>query len=141
MDPLLLVALGFGLFAATHLGLAWPPVRQRLVARLGRWRFTLLFALVAWLTFGSAFATYAAHGRARSRGPRWPRAGRARRGARAPRRGDRARLDADDRLVRRLCALALRAVRPTRLRAARPRARDAPCLLRRLRAVRGGPRT
>src|SRR5262245_24332923 len=61
MEPLLLVALGFGLFAATHLGLAWPPVRQRLVARLGRWRFTLLFSLVAWLTFGSAFATYAAH--------------------------------------------------------------------------------
>jgi uncharacterized membrane protein len=61
MDPVLPVALGFGLFAATHLGLAWPPLRQRLVARLGRWGFTVFFSVVAWLTFGAAFSTYVAH--------------------------------------------------------------------------------
>jgi len=61
MDPVLRVALAFGLFAATHLGLAWPPVRRALVARLGRWGFMGLFTLVAWVTFGAAIATYAAH--------------------------------------------------------------------------------
>jgi len=61
MDPVLRVALGFGLFAATHIGLASPRVRGALVARLGRWGFTGLFMLVAWLTFGFAIAGYAAH--------------------------------------------------------------------------------
>jgi uncharacterized membrane protein len=61
MDPVLRVALAFTLFAAAHLGLAWPPVRQPLVARLGRWGFTALFTLVAWLSFGAAVAIYAAH--------------------------------------------------------------------------------
>lgn len=61
MDPVLRVALAFALFALTHLGLAWPPLRQPLVARLGRWGFTLLFSVVAWLTFGSAISGYAAH--------------------------------------------------------------------------------
>jgi uncharacterized membrane protein len=61
MEPVLRVALAFGLFAATHLGLAWPPLRQALVARLGPWGFTLGFSLVAWLSFGIAVATYAAH--------------------------------------------------------------------------------
>jgi uncharacterized membrane protein len=61
MDPVLRVALAFALFAATHLGLAWPPVRQPLVARLGQWGFTLLFSCVAWITFGLAISTYAAH--------------------------------------------------------------------------------
>ena len=60
MDPVLSVALAFGLFAATHLGLSWPPLRQALVARLGSWGFTLGFSLVAWVTFGVAVATYAA---------------------------------------------------------------------------------
>jgi uncharacterized membrane protein len=55
------VALAFALFAAAHAGLAWPPVRQRLVARLGPWRFTALFTGVAWLTFGAAVSTYASH--------------------------------------------------------------------------------
>jgi uncharacterized membrane protein len=61
MDPVLLVALGFGLFASTHVGLALPPVRRVLVAGLGRWGFTGLFTVVAWLTFGIAVTTYAAH--------------------------------------------------------------------------------
>ena len=61
MDPVLRVACAVALFALSHLGLGWPPVRQFLVTRLGRWGFTLLFTLVAWITFGSAVATYAAH--------------------------------------------------------------------------------
>ena len=61
MDPVLRVALGFGLFAATHLGLASPPLRAALIARLGPARFTIFFSLVAWLTFGLAVSTYAAN--------------------------------------------------------------------------------
>jgi uncharacterized membrane protein len=61
MDPVLRVSLAFGLFAATHLGLAWPPLRQVLVARLGRWGFTACFTLVAWITFGAAVSSYAAY--------------------------------------------------------------------------------
>jgi uncharacterized membrane protein len=61
MDPALRVAAALGLFAASHLGLALPPVRRALVARLGRWGFTALFSAVAWLTFGLAISTYAAH--------------------------------------------------------------------------------
>jgi len=64
MDPVLRVALAFLLFAATHIGLAWPPVRQPLAARLGRWGFTLFFSLVAWLSFGVALSTYATHAQA-----------------------------------------------------------------------------
>ena len=60
MDPVLRVALCFGLFAATHLGLGSPRVRGALIARLGRWGFTALFALVAWVTFGVAISSYAA---------------------------------------------------------------------------------
>ena len=69
MDPLLRVALPLALFVAAHLGLAWPPLRERLVARLGRWGFTLLFSLVAWLTLGAAIAGYAAHAGAGPPGP------------------------------------------------------------------------
>lgn len=61
MDPVLRVALAFGLFAATHIGLACPPVREFLVARLGRWGFTAFFTVTAWLTFGAAISIYAAH--------------------------------------------------------------------------------
>jgi len=59
-SPLLAVALAFAAFAATHLGLGWPPVRQPLVARLGRWGFAALFSGVAWLSFGAAVSSYAA---------------------------------------------------------------------------------
>jgi uncharacterized membrane protein len=61
MDPVLSVAAALTLFAATHLGLAWLPVRRVLVARLGPWGFTLFFSLVAWITFGMVISTYAAH--------------------------------------------------------------------------------
>jgi len=63
MDPVLRVGLGFGLFALAHIGLAWPPVRELLVARLGRWGYTALFTVVAWITFGAAVSSYAAHAR------------------------------------------------------------------------------
>ena len=61
MDPVLRVVLGFLLFALTHVGLGLPRVRGALVARLGRWRFTGLFSLVAWLTLGNAVHVYATH--------------------------------------------------------------------------------
>jgi uncharacterized membrane protein len=61
VEPVLRVALAFALFALSHLGLASPPLRQALVARLGPWAFALVFSLVAWLTFGLAISTYAAH--------------------------------------------------------------------------------
>ncbi len=61
MDPVLVVALGFGLFVATHIGLASLRVRGALVARLGPWGFTGLFVLVAWISFGIAVSGYAAH--------------------------------------------------------------------------------
>src|SRR5262245_44711217 len=61
MDPVLRVALGLALFAATHLGLAWPPLRQPLVSRLGAFGFTAFYSVVAWITFGIAATVYAAH--------------------------------------------------------------------------------
>ncbi|MGH7336760.1 MAG: NnrU family protein [Myxococcota bacterium] len=61
MDPVLRVALGLALFAATHLGLAWPPLRQPIAARLGRLGFIVFFWVVAWLTSGIAVFVYAAH--------------------------------------------------------------------------------
>ena len=61
MDPVLAVSLAIVPFVLTHLGLAWPPLRQPLVARLGRLGFIVFFSLVAWLTFGFAVTTYAAH--------------------------------------------------------------------------------
>jgi uncharacterized membrane protein len=63
MDPVLRVVLALVPFAITHLGLAWPPLRQPLAARLGRLGFIVFFSVVAWLTFGLAVSTYAAHAR------------------------------------------------------------------------------
>lgn len=61
MDPVLAVALSLAPFVVTHLGLAWPPLRQRLIARLGALGFTVFFSVVAWLTVGLAIAVYATH--------------------------------------------------------------------------------
>jgi uncharacterized membrane protein len=61
MDPVLAVVLALVPFAVTHLALAWPPLRQPLAARLGRLGFIVFFSVVAWLTFGFAVSTYAAH--------------------------------------------------------------------------------
>lgn len=60
MDPVLAVALSLAPFVVTHLGLAWPPLRQRLIARLGKIGFAALFSVVAWLTVGLAITVYAA---------------------------------------------------------------------------------
>src|SRR5258706_2465443 len=60
MASVLPVVLGIGLFAATHLMLAWPPLRQPLVARLGDFGFTAFYSVVAWLTFGLAVSLYVA---------------------------------------------------------------------------------
>jgi uncharacterized membrane protein len=69
MDPVLRVALAFAVFGATHVGLAWPPIRQRLVARLGPWGFVTLFSVVAWITAGVALSTYAANAAEGPAGP------------------------------------------------------------------------
>jgi uncharacterized membrane protein len=69
MDPLPAVVLPLAGFAATHLGLAWPPLRQPLVARFGPRGFTLLFSLVAWLSFGATISSYAAHAHEGPAGP------------------------------------------------------------------------
>jgi uncharacterized membrane protein len=61
MEPVLGVALLFGLFAATHFGLASVPVRRVLERRLGRWGFTWLFSCIAAVTFGVAVAHAALH--------------------------------------------------------------------------------
>ncbi len=61
MHPVLAVAISLAPFVLTHLGLAWPPLRQRLIARLGPMGFTISFSLVAWLTFGLGVSVYAAH--------------------------------------------------------------------------------
>jgi uncharacterized membrane protein len=52
MEPSILVALCWLLFAATHIGLASRRVRPVLVARLGPTLFSNVFSLVAILTFG-----------------------------------------------------------------------------------------
>jgi uncharacterized membrane protein len=61
MDPALGVALLWLLFAGTHLLLATAPVRGPLAARLGERGFTLLFSLVAAVTFAALVTYYAAH--------------------------------------------------------------------------------
>ena len=61
MDPVLHVAAALALFVVAHIGLAFPPVRQALVARLGVWGFTAAFSVVAWITFGFAVSVYVAH--------------------------------------------------------------------------------
>jgi uncharacterized membrane protein len=73
MDQVLRVVLAFGLFAATHIGLAAPRLRRALVARLGRWGFTWLFTAVASVTFALAVSSYALHA---AEGPAGPALGR-----------------------------------------------------------------
>jgi uncharacterized membrane protein len=61
MDPALLVALLWLLFAGTHIGLASRPIRSRLVARLGELGFGVAFSLVAAVLYTLLVTTYAAH--------------------------------------------------------------------------------
>ncbi len=59
MEPSITVALGWALFAGTHIGLATRRVRTALVARLGPWGFTLVFSLVAAVSFSLMVYGYA----------------------------------------------------------------------------------
>ena len=60
MDPVLRVALAFALFASPTS--AWPGRRFASAGRAPRaLRLHLCFTLVAWITFGAAISTYAAH--------------------------------------------------------------------------------
>src|SRR5262245_10642906 len=61
MGPALVTALLFALFAATHLGLASPPVRAVIVRRIGPWGFVWLFSCVAAVTFSLAIGYAALH--------------------------------------------------------------------------------
>jgi uncharacterized membrane protein len=61
MQPALVVALLWMVFAGTHIGLASAPLRARLVARLGEMGFTLLFSVIAAAAFAALIAYYAAH--------------------------------------------------------------------------------
>ena len=61
MEPVLVVSLLFGLFAATHLGLAHVPIRQAFVQRAGRWGFVWLYSCIAAVSFGAAVAYAALH--------------------------------------------------------------------------------
>ncbi len=61
MEPVLGVAALWVLFAGTHIGLTTPPVRGPLVARLGEFRFELLYSCVAsvlWFTLVFYYATH-----------------------------------------------------------------------------------
>lgn len=57
-----LILLGWGLFLATHVGLAMIPVRTPLIKLLGENRFRGLFSLIAILSFGFLIYTYAVAG-------------------------------------------------------------------------------
>jgi uncharacterized membrane protein len=61
MGPSIAVALLGILFGATHIGLASVRLRGELVARLGELRFTLLYFLIAAVTFSLFVHTYAIH--------------------------------------------------------------------------------
>ena len=61
MTPALEVALLWLMFAGTHTGLAIGPVRTRLVGRFGELGFSILFSLVATVTFTVLIGFYAAH--------------------------------------------------------------------------------
>jgi uncharacterized membrane protein len=51
MNPTMQIVLGWLLFGGTHTALSHPPLRSRLVARLGERGFLLCYSLVAFATF------------------------------------------------------------------------------------------
>jgi uncharacterized membrane protein len=59
MTPSSTVGLLWLVFAGTHIGLATPGLRGRLVARLGTTGFTLLYFVVASVSFTALVGTYA----------------------------------------------------------------------------------
>jgi uncharacterized membrane protein len=69
MNPSILVALCWLLFAGTHIGLASRRVRPALVARLGPSMFTNVFSLIAILTFGLLIHVLALNQHAGGAGP------------------------------------------------------------------------
>jgi uncharacterized membrane protein len=69
MEPSILIALCWLLFAATHIGLASRRVRPALVARLGPSSFSYLFSFVAIVTFGLLLHVLSLHQHAGAAGP------------------------------------------------------------------------
>jgi len=61
MEPTLQVLFGWLLFGGSHTVLSHPPVRDRLVARLGDRVFLLVYSLVALATFVPLVRTFFAH--------------------------------------------------------------------------------
>jgi uncharacterized membrane protein len=61
MTPVLVVSFAWLLFGATHLLLAWPPLRDRLVRRLGERGHALLYTAVAASTLTLLAAAVARH--------------------------------------------------------------------------------
>lgn len=61
MDPVAQVIIGWLVFGATHTALSHPPVRERLIARLGDWGFVVLYSLVAFTTFVPLVWSFFAH--------------------------------------------------------------------------------
>ena len=61
MQPALALAVLLALFGVTHIGLASHRVREPMEQRLGAWRFSLLFSLIAALSFSALVTYYARH--------------------------------------------------------------------------------
>ena len=61
MTPALEVALLWLLFAGTHMGLTTQRIRTALAGRLGEIGFSVVFSLVASVTFAALIGVYAAH--------------------------------------------------------------------------------
>lgn len=59
MEPSLVVALWWLVFAGTHIGLAASPVRPRLTATLGARGFVVCYSAVAFATFAGLVHAYA----------------------------------------------------------------------------------
>jgi uncharacterized membrane protein len=61
MEPAINVSLLWSLFIVAHVGLGAPPVRDRLVDRLGELGFGLVFSAVAAVLFAPLVLYYSAH--------------------------------------------------------------------------------
>src|SRR5262245_40048904 len=61
MQPALILAMLWLVFAGAHIGLTTGRVRAALVARLGEWGFLGLFSAVAAISFATMVGFYAAH--------------------------------------------------------------------------------
>jgi uncharacterized membrane protein len=61
MEPWLGMTLCWGLFGATHIGLATVPVRRALVQRLGERGFGVVFSVIASFVYALVITYYAEH--------------------------------------------------------------------------------